>query len=83
MQGNREPENENRETGIKLGRDHVRIGRAAGIPVSPPAPVISVAPVTLPAPVRPVDLQVRISAPATRVRPGPGIPACAPPASTR
>jgi dienelactone hydrolase len=57
-------------TGIKLGTDHVLIGRAADIPVSAPAPVISVAPVVLPAPGRPVDLQVRISAPTT----GTGLP---------
>ena len=62
--------NESRETGIELGRDHVLIGRAASIPVSEPTPVISVAPVALPAPGRPVDLQVRISAPTT----GAGLP---------
>ncbi|WP_030189609.1 alpha/beta hydrolase family protein [Streptomyces violaceorubidus] len=33
--------------------------------ISPPAPVFSVAPVVLPAPGRPVDLQVRVSAPVT------------------
>ncbi|MER6166332.1 chlorophyllase [Streptomyces violaceorubidus] len=33
--------------------------------VSPPTPVLSVAPVVLPAPGRPVDLQVRVSAPVT------------------
>ncbi|CAM5227745.1 Chlorophyllase OS=Streptomyces tendae OX=1932 GN=GUR47_05955 PE=4 SV=1 [Streptomyces tendae] len=38
--------------------------------VSPPAPVLSVAPVVLPAPGRPVDLQVRVSAPVT----GTGLP---------
>ncbi|MFD6613591.1 alpha/beta hydrolase family protein [Micromonospora chalcea] len=38
--------------------------------VPPPAPVLSVAPVVLPAPGRPVDLQVRVSAPVT----GTGLP---------
>ncbi|WP_121703971.1 alpha/beta hydrolase-fold protein [Streptomyces sp. E5N298] len=36
--------------------------------VSPPTPVLSVAPVVLPAPGRPVDLQVRVSAPVTGTR---------------
>lgn len=70
MTSNPAAANESRETGIKLGRDHVLIGRAASIPVSEPTPVISVAPVALPAPGRPVDLQVRISAPTT----GAGLP---------
>jgi predicted alpha/beta-hydrolase family hydrolase len=70
MTGNPAAANESRETGIKPGRDHVLIGRAAGIPVSAPTPVISVAPVVLPAPGRPVDLQVRISAPTA----GAGLP---------
>ncbi|MFD8452397.1 alpha/beta hydrolase family protein [Streptomyces coelicoflavus] len=38
--------------------------------VSPPVPVLSVAPVVLPAPGRPVELQVRVSAPVT----GTGLP---------
>jgi predicted alpha/beta-hydrolase family hydrolase len=70
MTGNLTAENESRQTGIKLGTDHVLMGRAASIPVSAPTPVISVAPVVLPAPGRPVDLQVRISAPTT----GTGLP---------
>ena len=37
----------------------------AGIPVSVPTPVVSVSPVTLPAPGRAVDLQMRVSAPTT------------------
>ncbi|QIN82835.1 chlorophyllase [Rubrobacter tropicus] len=43
---------------------------AIDIPVSAPTPVVSVSPVVLPAPGRPVDLQVRVSAPAT----GSGLP---------
>ncbi|BET45505.1 hypothetical protein RGQ21_04870 [Kitasatospora aureofaciens] len=38
--------------------------------VPPPAPVLSVAPVVIPAPGRPVDLHVRVSAPVT----GTGLP---------
>ncbi len=38
---------------------------AENIPVSVPVPVVSVSPVVLPAPGRAVDLQVRVSAPAT------------------
>ncbi len=38
---------------------------AENIPVSVPVPVVSVSPVVLPVPGRAVDLQVRVSAPAT------------------
>jgi len=41
------------------------IDSAGNIPVSAPTPVVSVSPVVLPAPGRPVELQVRISAPVT------------------
>jgi len=41
------------------------INNAGEIPVSAPTPVVSVSPVVLPAPGRPVDLQVRVSAPVT------------------
>ncbi|CAA9461309.1 MAG: Uncharacterized protein SCO0503 [uncultured Rubrobacteraceae bacterium] len=41
------------------------LNRAGNIPVSEPTPVVSVSPVVLSAPGRPVDLQVRVSAPAT------------------
>ncbi|MBV9171912.1 MAG: chlorophyllase [Chloroflexi bacterium] len=41
------------------------INNAENIPVSAPAPVVSVSPVVLPAPGRPVELQVRVSAPVT------------------
>ena len=46
------------------------INRAENIPVSAPAPVVSVSPVVLPAPGRAVDLQMRVSAPVT----GHGLP---------
>ena len=38
---------------------------AGSIPVSAPTPVVSMSPITLPAPGRAVDLQMRVSAPAT------------------
>lgn len=41
------------------------LNKAGNIPVSAPAPVVSVSPMVLSAPGRPVDLQVRVSAPAT------------------
>ncbi|GGA37611.1 alpha/beta hydrolase family protein [Paenibacillus physcomitrellae] len=41
------------------------INKARNIPVSAPAPVISVSPVSLPSPGRAVELQVRVSAPIT------------------
>ncbi len=41
------------------------INNAENIPVSAPTPVVSVSPVVLPAPGRPVDLQMRVSAPVT------------------
>jgi predicted dienelactone hydrolase len=50
--------------GISL-QDHALIGKAAGIPVSLPTPVVSFSPVVLPVPGRVVDLQIRVSAPAT------------------
>ncbi len=40
-----------------------QIGRAEQIPVGPSTSVVSMSPVTLPAPGRPVDLQMRVSAP--------------------
>ncbi len=50
--------------GISL-QDHALIGKAADIPVGVPTPVVSVSPVVLPVPGRIVDLQMRVSAPAT------------------
>ena len=41
------------------------IGQADAIPVSAAAPVVSISPIVLPAPGRPVDLQMRVSAPTT------------------
>ena len=52
----------NQEIGLQ---DHALIGKAANIPVSAPTPVVSVSPVVLPSPGRGVDLQMRVSAPAT------------------
>lgn len=46
-------------------QDHVLIGRAAALPVSAATPVVSVSPVALPVAGRPVDLQMRVSAPVT------------------
>ncbi len=54
-----------KETGIQRGRDHVRIGRAANIPVPAATPVVAVSPVVLSVPGRLVDLQVKVSAPTT------------------
>jgi dienelactone hydrolase len=54
-----------KETGIVLGRDHASIGRAAAIPVSPASPIIAVSPVTLSAPDRIVDLELKVTAPTT------------------
>lgn len=45
--------------------DGAAIGKAANIPVSAPTPVVSVSPVVLPVPGRAVDLQMRVTAPAT------------------
>ena len=42
-----------------------QISNAENIPVSAPTPVVSVSPVVLPVPGRPVDLQARVSAPVT------------------
>jgi dienelactone hydrolase len=50
-------------TGIVLGRDHAAIGRAAQIPVPPATPIVAVSPVTLSAPDRIVDLEVKVTAP--------------------
>ncbi len=50
--------------GISL-QDHALIGKAADIPVCVPTPVVSVSPVVLPVSGRVVDLQMRVSAPAT------------------
>jgi hypothetical protein len=44
---------------------HALIGAAAQIPISPTLPVISFSPVVLPAPGRPVDLQLRVTVPST------------------
>ncbi len=46
-------------------QDHALIAKAKALPVCQPTAVVSISPVTLPAPDRPVDLQMRISAPAT------------------
>lgn len=46
-------------------QDHALIGKAADIPVDLPTPVVSFSPVVLPVPGRVVDLQMRVSAPAT------------------
>lgn len=54
----------NRSSGLHIA-DHALIGKAAGIPIDAATPVISVSPVMLSAPGRPVDLQVRVSAPST------------------
>ena len=43
--------------------DHAAIGKAAGLPVSAATPVVSFSPVVLPVSDRPVDLQMRVSAP--------------------
>ena len=45
--------------------DNALIGKAKDIPVTASTPVVSVSPVTLAAPERAVDLQVRVSAPTT------------------
>lgn len=53
-------------TGTGIGQqDHVAIGQAANIPVSAATPVVSFSPVVLPVPGRAVDLQMRVSLPAT------------------
>ena len=44
---------------------HALIGAAADIPTNPPKPIISFSPVVLPAPGRPVDLQLRVTVPST------------------
>lgn len=44
---------------------HKLIGAAAKIPISKPVPVVSYSPLVLPSPKRPVDLQLRVVAPAT------------------
>ena len=49
----------------RIPSDHAAIGKAERIPVQAPTPVVSVSPVLLPAPERAVDLQIRVSAPAT------------------
>jgi len=46
-------------------QDHALIGKAAAIPVGLPMPVVSVSPIVLPVSSRIVDLQMRVSAPAT------------------
>ena len=53
------------QTGIVLGRDHAGIGRAAEIPVPPATAIIAVSPVTLAAPGRIVDLELKVTAPVT------------------
>ncbi|RDW73433.1 platelet-activating factor acetylhydrolase plasma [Coleophoma cylindrospora] len=45
--------------------DHALIGEAVNIPINDSVPVISISPVIVPAPGRIVDLQIRVSAPAT------------------
>jgi predicted dienelactone hydrolase len=54
-----------KQTGIVLGRDHASVGRAAQIPVPAAAPIVAVGPVTLPTPGRIVDLELKVTAPAT------------------
>ena len=44
---------------------HALIGAATDIPINPPKPIISFSPVVLPAPGRPVDLQLRVTVPST------------------
>jgi pimeloyl-ACP methyl ester carboxylesterase len=44
---------------------HALIGAAADIPINPPKPIISFSPVVLPAPGRPVELQLRVTVPST------------------
>ncbi|KAJ7828089.1 Alpha/Beta hydrolase protein [Mycena leptocephala] len=44
---------------------HARIGKAADIPIGPSTPVLSFSPVVLPAPGRPVDLELRVTVPST------------------
>src|ERR1700710_1941439 len=46
-------------------QDHALIWKAAAIPVGLPIPVVSVSPIVLPVSSRIVDLQMRVSAPAT------------------
>lgn len=46
---------------------HALIGATADIPINSPKPIISFSPVILPAPGRPVDLQLRIIMPSTGV----------------
>jgi predicted dienelactone hydrolase len=53
------------EASQEIGQDHALIGKARNIPISAPIPVVSVSPVTLSAPGRAVDLQMRVSAPVT------------------
>src|SRR5450755_3951934 len=54
-----------KQTGIVLGRDHAGIGRAAQIPVPAATPIVAVSPVTLSAPDRIVDLELKVTAPTT------------------
>jgi hypothetical protein len=51
--------------GMHPGRDHALIGKAANIPVTAATPVLSFSPVVLSVPGRAVDLEVKVSAPAT------------------
>ncbi len=44
---------------------HALIGATADIPINPPKPIISFSPVVLPAPGRPVNLQLRVTVPST------------------
>ncbi len=57
------------DTALQIANDHAAIGKAAHIPVNAPTPVVSVSPVVLSAPGRggalDIDLQMRVSAPAT------------------
>ena len=53
--------NEGRD--LQNAKDHGASGKAERIPVSAPTPVVSVSPVVLSVPGRPMDLEIRVSAP--------------------
>ena len=57
----------NQRRGSQIAKDHAAIGKAESIPITAPAPVVSVGPVTLSTPGRAgtlqTELQIRVSAP--------------------